>query len=102
MNDLVVNYPLTRSMYCGPCEGAAIVLCRGDLADQYTDSPVFIRAVELRSRRHGAFELQSPSLPLGRRPAPPSTHRVRPTRLPASVPATSTSPNCRTPMPDPS
>jgi len=71
MNDLVVNYPLTRSMYCGPCEGAAaLVLCRGDLAHQYTDTPVFVRAAELRSRRHGAFELQSPSLPLETAPSP--------------------------------
>ena len=71
MNDLVVNYPLTRSMYCGPCEGAAaLVLCRGDLAHEYTDTPVFVRAAELRSRRHGAFELQSPSLPLETAPSP--------------------------------
>jgi acetyl-CoA acetyltransferase len=71
MNDLVVNYPLTRSMYCGPCEGAAaLVLCRGDLAQKYTDTPVFVRAAELRSRRLGAFELQSPSLPLETAPSP--------------------------------
>jgi len=71
MNDLVVNYPLTRSMYCGPCEGAAaLVLCRGDLAHEYTDTPVFVRAAELRSRRHGAFELTSPSLPLETAPSP--------------------------------
>lgn len=71
INDLVVNYPLTRSMYCGPCEGAAaLVLCRGDLAAKYTDTPVFVRAAELRSRRHGAFELQSPSLPLDTAPSP--------------------------------
>jgi acetyl-CoA acetyltransferase len=71
LNDLVVNYPLTRSMYCGPCEGAAaLVLCRGDLAQKYTKTPVFVRAAELRSRRYGAFELQSPSLPLEAAPSP--------------------------------
>ncbi|TPG36454.1 thiolase family protein [Mycolicibacterium hodleri] len=71
LNDLVVNYPLTRSMYCGPCEGAAaLVLCRGDLAHKYTKTPVFVRAAELRSRRYGAFELQSPSLPLETAPSP--------------------------------
>ena len=69
--DPVVNYPLTRSMYCGPCEGAAaIVLCRGDIAKNFTAAPVFVRAAELRSRRDGAFELQSPSLPLHTAPSP--------------------------------
>ena len=53
-------------MYCGPDEGAAaVVLCRADLAHQYTDSRVRVRACTLRSRRTGAFELQSPSLPAG-------------------------------------
>lgn len=71
LNDPVVNYPLTRSMYCGPCEGAAaLVLCRGDLAQKYTETPVFVQAAELRSRRYGAFELQSPSLPLETAPSP--------------------------------
>lgn len=67
----VVNYPLTRYMYCGPDEGAAaLVLCRGDLAKQLTSTPVFVRAAELRSRRPGAFEVQSPSLPLDSAPSP--------------------------------
>ena len=67
----VVNHPLTRYMYCGPDEGAAaVVLCRGDLAREFTSSPVYVRASELRSRRFGAFELQSPSLPLTSAPSP--------------------------------
>ncbi|WP_428338919.1 thiolase family protein [Mycobacterium sp.] len=71
LDDAVVNYPLTRTMYCNPDEGAAaLVLCRGDLARNYTDAPVFVRAAELRSRRLGAFELQSPSLPLDTAPSP--------------------------------
>lgn len=65
LNSGVVNYPLTRYMYCGPDEGAAaVVLCRADLADRFTPAPVYVRAAELRSRRDGAFEVQSPSLPL--------------------------------------
>ena len=60
-----VNYPLTRYMYCNPCEGAAAaILVRGDLASSFTDSPVYVRAAELRSRTSGAFEVQQPSLPL--------------------------------------
>jgi acetyl-CoA acetyltransferase len=66
-----VNYPLTRYMYCNPCEGAAAaVLVRGDLASSYTDAPVYVRATELRSRTYGAFEVQQPSLPLQTAPSP--------------------------------
>ena len=71
LNSAVVNYPLTRYMYCNPDEGAAaLVLCRADLADQFTSTPVYVRAAELRTRREGAFELQSPSLPLHSVPSP--------------------------------
>ena len=59
-----LNYPLTQYMYCAPNEGAAaVVLCRRDLAPQYTNKPVHLAASVLRTRRYGAFELQSPSLP---------------------------------------
>jgi len=61
----VLNYPLTQYMYCGPDEGAAAaVVCRADIAHRYTSQPVYLRASTLRSRREGAFELLSPSLPL--------------------------------------
>jgi acetyl-CoA acetyltransferase len=67
----VVNYPLTKYMYCNPDEGAAaLVLCRADIAKQFTSTPVYVKAAELRSRREGAFELQSPSLPLESVPSP--------------------------------
>lgn len=67
----VVNHPLTRFMYCNPCEGAAaVVLCRADLAREFISAPVYVRASELRSRRYGAFELQNPSLPLDAVPSP--------------------------------
>jgi acetyl-CoA acetyltransferase len=71
LNSAVVNYPLTRYMYCNPDEGAAaLVLCRADLADQFTKTPIYVRAAELRTRREGAFELQSPSLPVQSAPSP--------------------------------
>jgi acetyl-CoA acetyltransferase len=58
-------------MFCNPCEGAAAaILVRGDLASSYTDSPVYVRASELRSRTYGAFEVQQPSLPLETAPSP--------------------------------
>lgn len=62
----VLNYPLRQYMYCGPNEGAAaLVLCRADQAHRYTSRPVRVRATALRSRRFGAFEVQSPSVPVG-------------------------------------
>jgi acetyl-CoA acetyltransferase len=69
----MLNYPLRQYMYCGPDEGAAAaVLCRADQANQYAGRPVRVRASALRSRRIGAFEVQSPSLPAGE-PAPSPT-----------------------------
>jgi acetyl-CoA acetyltransferase len=71
LNSQILNYPLTQYMYCGPDEGAAaVVLCRADKAHLYTDTPVYLRASTLRSRREGAFELLSPSLPLDTVPSP--------------------------------
>jgi acetyl-CoA acetyltransferase len=65
LNSAVLNHPLTQYMYCAPNEGAAaVVLARADQAHKYTDKPIYLRASALRSRRLGAFELLSPSLPL--------------------------------------
>ena len=70
----VVNYPLTQFMYCNPDEGAAaVVLCRADIAHRFTGTPIYLRATELRSRTEGAFELQSPSLPITPAPSPTVT-----------------------------
>ena len=69
----MLNYPLRQFMYCGPDEGAAAtVLCRADQAHKYAGRPVRVRACSLRSRRIGAFEVQSPSLPAGE-PTPSPT-----------------------------
>jgi len=66
-----LNYPLTQYMYCAPDEGAAaIVVCRSDLARKYTSTPITLSASVLRSRREGAFEMQSTSLPLTGAPSP--------------------------------
>ncbi|GGL13672.1 thiolase family protein [Nocardia jinanensis] len=67
----ILNYPLTQYMYCAPDEGAAAaIVCRADQARKYTDTPVYIRASALRSRRLGAFELLTPSLPVDSVPSP--------------------------------
>jgi acetyl-CoA acetyltransferase len=52
-------------MFCSPDEGAAaVVLCRADRAHLYTDTPIYLRASVLRTRRLGAFEVHSPWLPV--------------------------------------
>ncbi|HWH31509.1 MAG TPA: thiolase family protein [Egibacteraceae bacterium] len=57
----MLNYPLTQYMFCSPDEGAAaLVLCRADQAHRYTDRPVYLRAVTLRTRKFGTFEVFSP------------------------------------------
>ncbi|MFZ0664277.1 MAG: thiolase family protein [Acidimicrobiales bacterium] len=67
----VLNYPLTQYMFCSPDEGAAaVVLCRADQARRYTDTPVYLRATALRTRRLGAFEVHSPWLPEEQVPGP--------------------------------
>jgi acetyl-CoA acetyltransferase len=59
----IVNAPLRQYMYCNPNEGAAaVVLCRADKAKQYTDTPIYLRATALRSRREGAYELLRTSI----------------------------------------
>ena len=61
----MLNYPLTQYMFCSPDEGAAaVVLCRADKAHLYTDTPIYLRASVVRTRRLGAFEVHSPWLPV--------------------------------------
>ena len=56
----MLNYPLTQYMFCSPDEGAAaVILCRADLAGQYTSTPIYLRATTLRTRRYGAFEVHA-------------------------------------------
>jgi acetyl-CoA acetyltransferase len=60
LSSRMLNYPLTQYMFCSPDEGAAAtVLCRADLARRYTDTPIYLRAAELRTRRYGSFEVHS-------------------------------------------
>lgn len=56
----MLNHPLTAAMFCAPDEGAAaVVLCRAEIAHRYTDTPVFVRACELRTRNYGAYEVNT-------------------------------------------
>ena len=57
----MLNYPLTQYMFCSPDEGAAaVVMCRADKAHLYSDRPVYLRSVAIRTRRWGSFEVFAP------------------------------------------
>lgn len=59
---MMVNDPLTKFMFCSPSEGGvALVLCRGDKAKKYCDTPVYLSSAVLKSRRYGSFEVFAPS-----------------------------------------
>jgi len=65
LNSPMLNYPLTQYMFCSPDEGAAaVVLCPAEDAHKYTDTPVYLRAATVRTRRLGAFEVHSTWLPI--------------------------------------
>jgi acetyl-CoA C-acetyltransferase len=67
----MVSYPLTQYMFCSPDEGAcAVVLCRDDQVSGSSWPAVRVRAAEVRTRRYGAFEVHSPSVPARRVPSP--------------------------------
>jgi len=56
----VLNHPLTAAMFCAPDEGAAaVVMCRADLAHRYTDTPIFVKATQIRTRNYGAYEVNT-------------------------------------------
>lgn len=60
----MLNYPLTKYMFCSPDDGAAaVVICPAEDAHRYTNTPVYIRSIALRTRRFGSFEVMAPWLP---------------------------------------
>jgi acetyl-CoA C-acetyltransferase len=62
-NAEMVNDPLTKYMFCSPSEGAAaIILASPERAKQLRSDPIWLRAVEFRTRKFGTFEVFSPSL----------------------------------------
>ncbi len=61
----MLSYPLTQYMFCSPGEGGvALILARADQAHKYTDTPVFLKAAVVRSRRFGSFEVMAPHIAL--------------------------------------
>jgi acetyl-CoA C-acetyltransferase len=71
LNAPMLNYPLTQYMFCAPDEGAAaVVMCRADIAHRYTTKPVYLRAVEVRTRSYGAYEVNTTFAPVDSDVAP--------------------------------
>ncbi len=71
LNSTMLNYPLTQYMFCAPDEGAAaVVMCRADIAHRYTDKPVYLKAVEVRTRSYGAYEVNTTFAPVAEDVAP--------------------------------
>ena len=63
--------PLRKYMFCSPAEGGcAMILCRADKARQLTSNPVFLKAVSVKTRQFGSFEVFSQSQALERAGAP--------------------------------
>ncbi|MGE0667559.1 MAG: thiolase family protein [Sphingomonadales bacterium] len=71
MKSDMLSDPLTKYMFCSPAEGGvALILASEKMARRYTNRPVFLRAVSMRTRHYGSFEVFSPYLALQRAPAP--------------------------------
>lgn len=59
----MLSHPLTQYMFCNPGEGGvALVLARADIARRFTDTPIFLRSVAIKTRRFGSFEVLAPHL----------------------------------------
>ncbi len=58
-------------MFCAPDEGAAaVIMCRADIAHRYTSKPVYLKAVEVRTRTYGAYEVNTTFGPVDEVAAP--------------------------------
>jgi acetyl-CoA acetyltransferase len=63
-SDMVTD-PLTQLMFCSPNAGAvALVLASPRRAREMPNPAVYLSGVAFRTRRYGAFEVFSPSIPL--------------------------------------
>jgi acetyl-CoA C-acetyltransferase len=59
---MMVCQPLRKFHFCSPSEGAAaMVLCRADVAKQYTSKPIYLKADVFKTRLYGSFEVMSPA-----------------------------------------
>jgi len=64
LNSPMVSHPLTQFMFCSPAAGAvALVLASAQRAHTMRRKPIYLRAVEFRTRPYGGFDVFSPSIP---------------------------------------
>lgn len=67
----MVCHPLRKYMFCSPAEGGcAMILCRADKAREYTSKPLFLKAVSVKTRHFGSFEVFSQAQALERADSP--------------------------------
>lgn len=67
----MVCNPLRKYMFCSPAEGAcAMILCPADKAREHTSHPVFLKAVSVKTRQFGSFEVFAQSQALERADSP--------------------------------
>lgn len=70
LNSAMVNDPLTKFMFCSPSEGGvALVLASEKKARELARSHIRLKAVTMRSRPPGSFEVFAPSIALERGPS---------------------------------
>jgi acetyl-CoA C-acetyltransferase len=61
----MLNYALTQHIFCTPDDGAAAaIMCCADVAHRLTNKPVYVKAVEIRIRRYGAYEVNTTYAPV--------------------------------------
>ncbi|MCP4988996.1 MAG: thiolase family protein [Colwellia sp.] len=62
-NSMMINYPLTKYMFCSPAEGAAaLIICNEEIAKKYpANQKIKIKSCSFKSRREGTFEVFKPS-----------------------------------------
>jgi acetyl-CoA acetyltransferase len=71
LNSQMVNDPLTKFMFCSPSEGGvALILASEKKARELGRAKVRLRAVAMRTRHAGSFEVFAPAIELERGPSP--------------------------------
>lgn len=69
-SDMVCD-PLRKYMFCSPAEGGcAMILCSAEKARQLTRKPVFLKAVSVKTRNFGSFEVFTQAQALNRSDSP--------------------------------
>ncbi|TDI61179.1 MAG: thiolase family protein [Alphaproteobacteria bacterium] len=71
MNSMMLSNPLTKFMFCSPAEGGvSLILASDKVARKYTNRPVYLKAVTMRTRHYGSFEVFSPYQAIQRADSP--------------------------------